>query len=715
MGNSKGLKQNTSVALLGAGYIIDFHFAALQLLPHIEVKAVCDLNRRRAEYFANAQGIANAYANLGEMLSNEPLDVIHVLTPPHLHCQPSHQIIEAGVDVMTEKPLCHTVSDCQELRQHADKIGRIIGVTHNFLFVPGYEKLITDWRSGRLGQIDQIDIIWNKELGQLQGGPFGSWMLQTPTNILFEVAPHSLAHLIHLLGSQPDSISVEAHDKIELPRGLEFYRRWEIRGWKGNTSIRLRLSFVDGYPEHYLHVRGTNATAHVDFEHNTYVCQEHTAKPFDIDHYLNVVGPAKNACWQARSTLAHFLLSKMRLVKSAGGPYAQSIAQTVAHFYNGREQGTLDERLTPALGQEAVALAEWIAREVDLPAPQPVKSVSVEPPTKPATVLVIGGTGFIGRALVRGLSKAGYGVRILTRDPQSCPAQLSHLGIELVKGDFTNLNSVAAALDGIRYVYHLARGFGNTWAEYLKTDVEPTRDVAQLCLQRGIERFIYTSSIVIYNAGKKSVVITEQTPPDPGVIRLSPYARSKVENERILLDLYRDKSLPVVIFRPGIVIGRGGSPYHWGVVAWPYNSVCLIWGKGNNPLPIVLVDDVAEAMVKAIEVPKIEGESYNLVSTPCLTANEYLDEFEHQAGIKLKRVFASNWRYYLESLAKWTIKRIGRDSTAAFPSYAEIKGRSFASIFELSKAKQQLGWNPIGDRELIIKEGVHAPVTEFFR
>ena len=702
-----------AVALLGAGYIADFHFSALRLLPHVEVRAICDMNRGRAEQFAEAKGIPSAYADLGKMLSCEQLDVVHVLTPPNIHFETGCQVIEAGVDALIEKPLCHKVTHCQELRKRADAAGRVIGVNHNFLYFPVYEKLVADLRSGRLGQIDQIDIVWNKELGQLRGGPFGAWMLQSPKNILFEVAPHSFVHLVHLLG-QPDSICVDVHDKVELPRGIEFYRRWEIRGWKGNTSIRIRFSFIDGYPEHYIHVRGTNAIARVDFENNTYVCQEHTPYLLDVDRYANVVATARDSVLQASGTLTNFVLSKMGLSKVTG-PFPHSIARTIESFYNCRG-GILDERIDPAIGESAVALAEWVARETDLAIPQQEVSVPdlFVPPAQKSTVLVIGGTGFIGQALVRRLRQDGHGIRILTRNPSGFPPELHSLQVELTKGDFTDPQAVEAALDGIRYVYHLARGNGDTWTEYLKSDVEPTRKVGELCLKHGIERLFYASSIAIYYAGKNARTITEETKPHKGMC-VSPYTRSKVENERLLLELHRSQGLPVVIFRPGIVLGHGGNPYHWGIAAWPYNSVCGLWGDGNNQLPIVLTDDVADAMARAIDVLGIEGESYNLASAPCITANEYLDELERQAGIKLRRVPMPGWRYYTEALAKWAIKSIGRDPNAVFPSYADFEGRSFAAMFDSSKAERQLGWSPVKERETLIRKGVHVPVDEFFR
>ncbi len=708
----------TTVALLGAGYISDFHYQALQVLPQVEIRAICDLNKGLAERFAAARGIPKVYGNLGEMLATENLDVVHVLTPPHVHSFTGSEILEAGVDAFIEKPLCHTVEACQQLRQLAQAQGQMIGVSHNFLYFPVYEQLVTDLRSGRLGQIDQIDIVWNKELGQLKGGPFGAWMLQNPKNILFEVAPHCFAHGVHLMAGLPDSISAEASDRIDLPKGLEFYRRWEIRGWKGNTSLRIRLSFIDGYPEHYIHIRGTNAVARVDFENNTYVCQEHTPYLLDIDRFANVVGPAKDAATQATSTLASFVLSKMGLSKM-GGPFPYSIARTVESFYKTRK-GTLDERITAEIGEQAIALGEWIAREtqfldakaaVEVP-PEVVPMTNTEP-TVPSTVLVIGGTGFIGRALVSRLRQDGYGVRVMTRNPKSCPAEVRQLQVEVVKGDFTDPEAVKSALEGIEQVYHLGRGYGETWDEFLKYDVEPTRKLGELCLEQGVKRLFYASSIAIYYAGDKGDVITEGTKPHQGMLRVQPYSRSKAENERLLMELYREKGLPLVIFRPGIVLGEGGNPYHWGVAAWPYNSVCALWGDGNNGLPIVLVEDVADAMARAIDIPGIEGESYNLTSQPCITASEYLDEFEHHAGIKIKRVPTPSWRYFAEALGKWAIKSIGRDPNAAFPSYADCQGRSFAATFDASKAEKELGWCPVQDRQTLVKEGIYVPVDEF--
>lgn len=704
----------TRVAILGAGYISEFHIAAIRRMPDAELVAICDLNEALAQQTATSFGIPKVYASLEVMLADEKLDVVHVLTPPQTHAVTANLIAAACVDVFIEKPMCHTVAACQDLRAVADQAGAAVGVGHNFLYYPIYERLVQDMRSGRLGQIDQVEIVWNKYLGQVRGGPFGAFMLTTPTNILFEVAPHSFAHALHLVG-MPDRITVDVRDKVVLPTGNDFYRKWDVNGTVGDVSVRLRFSFIDGYPEHYIHVRGTNAVAHVDFEHNTYVVQEHSPYLLDADHLINVLKPAKDSTKQAVRSVSTFVASKMKLTQEVQ-PYGESIFRATESFYTTRK-ASIDERVSASLGERSVQFAELVALGSGLIASTttvPATAAS-DPVVPPSTVLVIGGTGFIGQALVRKLREAGHGVRMLSRNPNSCPPSLRALGVEVVKGDLIDVASVDTALHGIDYVYHLGKGSGKTWAEMLTTDVEPTERLGELCVKHGVRRLLYTSSIAIYAAGERNGTITESTPPSEGMARVAPYSRSKVENEKRLMELHRSQKLPVVIFRPGVVLGVGGSPYHWGIAAWPYTSVCNLWGDGENKLPIVLVDDVADALVLAIDKPGIDGQSYNLVSAPCISANEYLDEMERAAGIKLRRFPVAAWRLFAASSGKWAVKKVGRDPEANFPSYDDCDGRSLAATFDASKAQAQLGWKPESDPAVILAKGVTEPVKAYIR
>ncbi len=326
-------------------------------------------------------------------------------------------------------------------------------------------------------------------------------------------------------------------------------------------------------------------------------------------------------------------------------------------------------------------------------------------PTAVPTVLVLGASGFLGRALVRRLLQDGVGLRALVRAPSGRAQWLARQGVELVRGDITDPAAVESALDGISDVYHLARGTGTSWADCLQHDVEPTRRLAELCRARGI-RLFYTSSIAIYDGGHADEVITEATPPSPASMRLNPYARAKVANERLLADLHRERGLDVVVFRPGIVIGAGGNPHHPGVGAWPDASTCRPWGGGRHRLPFVLVDDCADAMARALHLPGIAGESFNLVGDAGLSGNEYLDALERIAGIAVRRPPLPAWRLFAQSVARWGVQWLPGQPGRPLPSYRYGDGLSCRATYAADQAKRRLGWAPTADRAVLVERGI---------
>lgn len=327
------------------------------------------------------------------------------------------------------------------------------------------------------------------------------------------------------------------------------------------------------------------------------------------------------------------------------------------------------------------------------------------------SVLVLGGTGFLGRALIQRLLRDGVGLRALTRDPSGPAKSLAAAGVEVVKGDLCDTASVQAALGGIRHVYHLARGSGPTWPEYQKRDVEPTRRLAELCCARGIGLY-YTSSIAIYDGGHKGERITEDTLPSSASTRLNVYARAKVANERLLADLHRERGLRVVVFRPGIVIGAGGDPRHPGVGAWPRPSLCRPWGGGRHSLPFVLVDDCADAMARATQMPEVAGTSFNLIGDAGLTGNDYLDALERLAGVVIQRQPYPAWRLFAQSVVKSSLQLLTGRGERLLPSYRYVDGLSCRASYAADRAKQLLGWRPVTEPAVLIERGIAAALAE---
>jgi nucleoside-diphosphate-sugar epimerase len=159
-------------------------------------------------------------------------------------------------------------------------------------------------------------------------------------------------------------------------------------------------------------------------------------------------------------------------------------------------------------------------------------------------------------------------------------------------------------------------------------------------------------------------------------------------------------------------MGPGGSPFHWGVGMWSANSICQVWGDGDHPLPIVLVSDVAAALITAMTTPNIEGQSFNLVGEPVLTARQYVAELERCLGVKLDVRQTPIWKFYLTDMGKWLVKCLVRHPNRRLPSYRDWESRTQRAKFDCTKAKRVLKWTPTLDRSSVIQEAVVLPATE---
>jgi nucleoside-diphosphate-sugar epimerase/predicted dehydrogenase len=718
MNDKKLESKKRRVALLGAGYIADFHARAVRAIHGAELVAVCDLSRSRADAIARAHAIPTVYTVSSEMLRLERPDVVHVLLPPNAHARATLEALSAGAHVLVEKPMATSIEECETMSAAARRANRKLGASHNFLFSPPYEELRRDLAEGRIGAIDRLVVTWNKYLPQVRSGPFDAWMLRAPRNVLLETCPHSFAHLVDLVGD-PEHVEVRASGEVELPNGGRFYRHWRVVAEHRGAAIDLGFSFAEGYPEHTVHVRGTLASASVDFERNTYTLRRHRPLSLDLDRFASSSAEAVSEVSQAARTLTDWARSKAHLSKY-GAPFQASITRSVEAFYGELDGSALDRRLSPELSTDVVRIAKRVGQASRVPySIERGVNTAASPSAAPGRpgapkVLVTGGTGFIGRELVRQLLDGGHAVRVVTRSEASVPAELGAKGAEIAAGSLGDGAFVEKVMRGVTAVVHLARSYGTTWEELRESDVEGTRRLAEAAAAANVRRFVYTSSIAVYYLGEGAGTVTEETPPDPAVFRSQPYARAKVETERLLSAMHRDRAFPVVVVRPGIVVGPGGDPCHWGVAMWPFRGVAETWGEGDNPLPFVLVRDVADALVRCVDTDGIDGESFNLVGETALSARDYLDEMEHGARIRLDRRATPIWRYYATDVFKWLVKTAVRHPNRTLPSYRAWEARRASARFDCSKAKSILGWRPTSDRDLVVSEGIHRPALEFF-
>jgi dihydroflavonol-4-reductase len=228
----------------------------------------------------------------------------------------------------------------------------------------------------------------------------------------------------------------------------------------------------------------------------------------------------------------------------------------------------------------------------------------------PSTILVTGASGFLGSAIAAALRARGHANRVLAR-PSSPRTNLNAADV-VCEGDLRDRASLAAALKGVRYLFHAAADY-RLWArdpeEIQRSNVEGTRLIMEEALRAGVERIVYTSSVATLKLAD-GAASTEDNPLADGE-GIGAYKRSKVAAERLVEAMIRRDGLPAVIVNPSTPIGpRDVRPT-------PTGRVIVEAASGRMPafvdtgLNLAHVDDVAAGHIAALERGRI-GERYIL-------------------------------------------------------------------------------------------------------
>ena len=144
-------------------------------------------------------------------------------------------------------------------------------------------------------------------------------------------------------------------------------------------------------------------------------------------------------------------------------------------------------------------------------------------------------------------------------------------------------------------------------------------------------------------------------------------------------------------------------------------SLVQFWGDGSNKLPLVLVDDVADALVLAMGNANIIGQSYLLTDDQLISGREYVDVVSQTSGTKLRAEPTPIWKFFAVDVFKEGAKNLIKHPNRKVPSYRDWDSRSHRAQYDNTKTKQVLGWNPVSSKQVLIEKGIVAAVREFMK
>lgn len=235
---------------------------------------------------------------------------------------------------------------------------------------------------------------------------------------------------------------------------------------------------------------------------------------------------------------------------------------------------------------------------------------------------VTGGTGFIGRHVVRKLINRGYDVYGLTRSKKGA-ANLIEMGAQVVYGDILDRESMREGMKGSDIVMHLAGWYqigSRDWMQAEAMNVAGTRNVLRLAYESGVPKIIYTSTVSVYGDTKGELVDESFFQGGPFV---NEYDRTKwLAHYKVALPLI-EEGAPIIILIPGAIYGPDDHSLIGQLMTLYYQGRMPAIPGPDFTITYAHVEDIAEGHLLAVERGKA-GESY-ILAGPAVPLGEIVE------------------------------------------------------------------------------------------
>jgi len=301
-------------------------------------------------------------------------------------------------------------------------------------------------------------------------------------------------------------------------------------------------------------------------------------------------------------------------------------------------------------------------------------------------VLVTGGTGFIGRQVVRRLLDDNHHVRIFSRGNVNADA-FGGRSVEVASGDLANAPSLIDAMDGIEVLYHIGE-IKNTTKAASEINIKLLKEVLGQVKRQKVKRIVFVSSITVSGI-PSSVPADEDTV--PRIIMNDHYTDYKRRSEKLLIENAGD--VEYVIIRPAPVYGPG-SRYmgrfisiigRFGPLGIPFP------GNAANLAPLIHVSDLSSAIASAGTEPAAAGRIFNLTDGLRHTWRDFLEIIANRLGKRLRIVPLSRLLLQLSALP---IDLVSGFLGISLDPVSYVTYFSEDLFFDNGRARNLLNWQP---------------------
>lgn len=307
------------------------------------------------------------------------------------------------------------------------------------------------------------------------------------------------------------------------------------------------------------------------------------------------------------------------------------------------------------------------------------------------SVLITGGTGFLGCHLSRQLLKEGYKVTLFDLAPLDAKDIIGKA--TYVHGDINDKKAIENAIKKHDYVVHAAAALPILREKKIiyHVNIDGTKKVLDAALKAKVKRLVFISTTAMYGV-PKHLPETETSPIDP----IGFYGESKAAAEKLCLE-YDKKGLQANILRPKTFLGpeRLGVFEVWFEAIYTGKRVFIL-GKGNNKYQLLAVTDVVDAIIKAL-TNKTHGEIFNVGAKEFTTWKEDLDHVISYAKTPAK---VTGLPVLPSQMLLGILETLNLSPIAAW-HYKTLPVDSYVSI---EKAEKALKWHPKKSNKQLLLE-----------